>query len=310
MTVKQITRLLAAGGTFAISQAAPLLRAALPPMPPIEHVPTGRTLDLPGRGQVYVVDVPGPTPYAPTVVLLHGLAATASLCWAPTLAPLSRVARVITFDQRWHGRGIHSPHFTLEDCADDAVAILDALDIPDAIIAGYSLGGAVAQTVWWRHPERVSGLVLCSTARNSQGNAGERIFFPVMNALARSMRPHAHSRLADRAATMPEPTRFDPSDVDAWGIAELRTMSPWAIPLAMNAFGHFNSAPWIGRVDVPTAVVVTETDRAIPGAQVHRAPGGHTSLMFDVERWLPVFLGAVADIADRSEPALLSVRTR
>ena len=35
---------------------------------------------------------------------------------------------------------------------------------------------------------------------------------------------------------------------------------------------------------------------AIPGASVHEAPGGHASVVFDVERWRPVFLAAVADV--------------
>ena len=68
-------------------------------------------LDLPGSagysgGRTFVVDVPGPTPDAPTAVLLHGLGCTAYLCWFGCIAELSRTHRVVTFDQRWHGRGI------------------------------------------------------------------------------------------------------------------------------------------------------------------------------------------------------------
>lgn len=316
MSIELARWIVGRGRDLVLGQVGAGLRALLPDLPPIEHVPSGRMVDLGPRGRTYVVDIPGPGPDAPTVVLLHGLAATASLCWAPTLAPLSRIARVITFDQRWHGRGIRSPHFTLEECADDVAAVLEALDIPEAVICGYSLGGVVAQMVWYRRPERVSGLVLCSTARNSQGTPGERFFFPIMQAAMRSLREHSHARLEDHAAMIEEPIAFDPEDVESWGLAEMRTISPWALPHAMNAFGQFNSAPWIGGVDVPTAVVVTADDRAVPARRqrklaeaipdsaLYEAPGGHAALMFGVDRWLPVFLRAVGDVSARSEQRL------
>jgi hypothetical protein len=47
-------------------------------VPDIDAVPQGRILDLRGRGRTFVVDVPGPTPDAPTIVLLHALGCTAS----------------------------------------------------------------------------------------------------------------------------------------------------------------------------------------------------------------------------------------
>lgn len=312
MTVSLAKDALVAGGGFLLDQAESLVHAALPGLPefpPVEHVPTGRWVRLRGRGRAYVIDEPGPRPDAPVVVLLHGLASPAAVCWAATIGPLSRVARVIAFDQRWHGRGITSAHFTLEDCADDVAAVLDTLGVERAIMAGYSLGGAIAQMTWSRQRSRVAGLVLCSTSRNAQGGISERLFFPFMNLATRSMREYAAVRVSTKSANLPDPHPFDKDDVTAWGRAEMATMSPWAIPLAMNAFGHFNSAPWIGEVDVPTAVVVTDQDRviptrrqlklaeSIPRAFVHRAPGGHTSIAFDVDNWLPVFLDAVGEVS-------------
>ena len=79
----------------------------------------------------------------------------------------------------------------------------------------------------------------------------------------------------------------------------------------LSELGRFNSAAWITGVDVPTAVVVTDKDRAIPArrqlrlaaaikeARVFRAPGGHASIFLDSTRWSPVFLEAVHDVASR-----------
>ena len=106
------------------------------------------------------------------MVLLHALGCTAYLTWAPLLERLSRDYRVVAFDLRWHGRGIRSPKFRFEDCADDVPAVLDVLGIDRAVVVGYSMGGAIAQLTWVRHRHRVSGLVLCSTARNYRGGLG------------------------------------------------------------------------------------------------------------------------------------------
>jgi pimeloyl-ACP methyl ester carboxylesterase len=51
------------------------------------------------------------------------------------------------------------PPYTLEDMADDAVGLLDALGIPKAHICGMSMGGMIAQTITIRHPDRVLSLI-------------------------------------------------------------------------------------------------------------------------------------------------------
>lgn len=79
--------------------------------------------------------------------------------------PLAEHLRLIMPDQRGFG-GSHSSTgpASIEQLADDAVAILDALQIDEpAIICGCSMGGYVAQHVAIRHPARVHALVLVDT---------------------------------------------------------------------------------------------------------------------------------------------------
>jgi pimeloyl-ACP methyl ester carboxylesterase len=57
------------------------------------------------------------------------------------------------------GGGKNSPLYTLDDMADDAVGLLDALGIGKAHICGASMGGMIAQTVAIRHPSRVLSLI-------------------------------------------------------------------------------------------------------------------------------------------------------
>jgi 3-oxoadipate enol-lactonase len=77
--------------------------------------------------------------------------------------------------------------------------------------------------------------------------------------------------------------------------------------------GRFNSAEWIGDVDVPTAVVVTEKDHTIPqrrqrklaatieGASLYTAPGGHASIVLRSGSWLPVFRQALNEVTRRAD---------
>src|SRR5204863_4007150 len=142
-------------------------------------VPPGKYVELPGRGTTFARDIPGP-PGAATVVLLHGWTATADLNWQPSYEPLSHHFRVVALDHRGHGRGIRSRRpFRLEDCADDAAAVAEALDIDRLIAVGYSMGGPIAQLLWRRHRPLVSGLVLCATSRNFRGHPRERLMFSV-----------------------------------------------------------------------------------------------------------------------------------
>jgi 3-oxoadipate enol-lactonase len=300
-----------APGVWAVRTAASAgARRVLPP-PAFDKIPSGRMVELPGRGSTFVIDVPGPTPTAPTVVLLHALGCTAYLSWAMAIGELSRSYRVVTMDQRWHGRGIRSPRFRFSDCADDVAAVMDELGVERAVIAGYSMGGAVAQLMWRQHPERVAGLVLCSTARNYRGASRERLFFPVLTAAMQPISRHALVRVERLAATLPEVPSMEITDPAAWGKAEFRSTSAWTMPEVLSELGRFNSADWIGGVDVPTSVVVTASDHTIPerrqrrlaaaieGATVYDAPGGHASIVLRAATWVPIFLEAVADVVER-----------
>jgi pimeloyl-ACP methyl ester carboxylesterase len=282
------------------------------PAPALDRLLEGGMLDLPGRGRTFVIDVPGPTPDAPVVVLLHALGTTAHLSWALAMGELSRTHRVIAFDQRWHGRGIRSSRFRFSDCADDVAAVLDELGVEQAIIAGYSMGGAIAQLVWHQHPRKVVGLVLCSTARNFRGLKREKFFFPVLTAVTQVLAGHAFSRVEQLAATLPEAPSMDLSDPASWGRSEFRSTSAWTFPEVLAELGRFNSASWVGGIDVPTTVVVTQRDHTIPQrrqrklasaieqASLHVAPGGHASIVLGARTWLPVFREALGEVTRRA----------
>ena len=73
--------------------------------------------------------------------------------------------RTVRFDKRGHGlSATPAADWTVEDIAADAIALLDHLQIPQATIAGCSVGGMVAQALAIHHPTRAHALILSNTA--------------------------------------------------------------------------------------------------------------------------------------------------
>src|SRR3954451_20179042 len=276
-------------------------------------LPPGRIVDLPGRGRTCVIDRPGP-PGAPTVILLHALATTAALSWYPSVDALSEHYRVIAFDQRWHGRGIRCEKFLLDDCADDVVAVADALGVERFTVVGYSMGGAVAQLVWRPHPVRVEGLVLAATARNFRGKMTERLWFGIthttMTRWGDGVRTRA-DRLASTLAELPAAMTAGDPKVGPWAMSEFRSTSAWTMLAAINEIGKFDSSAWIRRVDVPTSVIVATKDRfiptrrqrrlaaSIPGAMVYDVDGNHAALVLGADEFVPVLVSACQSVTRR-----------
>lgn len=97
----------------------------------------------------------------------NGLA-TSTAMWDRQAAHFASARRVLRYDVRGHGAsGPTLPHCTLERLADDAAALLDALDIARVDYVGLSLGGMIGQMLAVRHARRVGRLVLCDTTMRS-----------------------------------------------------------------------------------------------------------------------------------------------
>lgn len=96
---------------------------------------------------------------APVVVAVHGITSS-HLAW-PLLADALPHVRIIAPDLRGRGRSNALPGpYGMAAHAADIAAVMDALDVPQAVVVGHSMGAFVALVLADRHPERVGSLVL------------------------------------------------------------------------------------------------------------------------------------------------------
>lgn len=97
------------------------------------------------------------------LVLSHGFLMDADM-FQPQVRALAPRHRVITWDQRGHGRTeSDGKPFSYWDSADDLSGLLDHLGVERAVVGGMSQGGFVSLRFALRHPERTAGLVLIDT---------------------------------------------------------------------------------------------------------------------------------------------------
>src|SRR5256885_7910390 len=133
----------------------------------------------------------------PAIVLLHGFPFNRSL-WRDQVAELSPRYRVITPDLRGHGEtSVTAGPATMDEMAHDVVALMDAIDIPQAVVGGLSMGGYVTLALARMFPERVRALLLADTragadteeAKQNREVQGQKALQEGMASIADAMLP-------------------------------------------------------------------------------------------------------------------------
>ena len=145
-------------------------------------------------------------PEAPPIVLVMGLG-TQMIAWPDELCELLAVGGryVVRYDNRDVGHSTHltdvrapdvkdvllrrkRPPYTVDDMADDLVALLDALGFGQVHVVGASMGGFIVQSAALRFPERFASLTLIMTSTGSR--------------LVGQAKPHLMARLLRRRSAV------------------------------------------------------------------------------------------------------------
>ena len=119
---------------------------------------------------------------ADPIIFLHGYTDSLS-SWATTAPLLKDKYHVFVIDQRGHGDS-EKPQwgYTTSQFGNDVIAFMDALKIKKAILVGHSMGSFIAHYVAAIYPDRVSALVLISSAKTVVGNPGGAELYKIVSA--------------------------------------------------------------------------------------------------------------------------------
>jgi pimeloyl-ACP methyl ester carboxylesterase len=228
----------------------------------------------------------------PPIVLLHGLTATRRYVVMGSRLLERSGHRVIAYDARGHGHSTPARDPTAygyPELASDLEAVLDALDLPSATLAGASMGAHTVLRFALEHPERADALAVITPAYDPSARASDDDVRS--QSLARGLRGGgAEGFLA----------AYDFSNVPAEWRETVRTVvlqrlsaheHQAAVADAMEALARslpFNDLGELGAIRVPTLVVASRDEvdpghplalaeryaEAIPGARLVVEEGG------------------------------------
>src|SRR5271166_2988035 len=132
----------------------------------------------------------------PAIVLSHSLATSMDI-WGYQLPLLTHRFRVLLYDLRGHGVSeTPGDSCTLQELASDVATLLDHLQIPRATFVGLSIGGMVGQLFALQYPDKLSGLVLCSTGSRTEPQAKATIEDRIQKVLTEGIKSQVQPTLA------------------------------------------------------------------------------------------------------------------
>lgn len=216
---------------------------------------------------------------APALVLIHGAGGTHE-DWPLTLREWQHTA-VYALDLPGHGRSTPPHHDSIPTYAQAVNQWVGQIGLGRVILAGHSMGGAIAQQIALQAPAWLNGLILVATAAhfpiNPQLLTQIQTDYP---SAARFMGKYAWSRTAERTAKIAQQKRFIKH-------------SPQLVHDDFLACQRFDNRPHLAQINIPTLIISGDQDKltppalsdllheAIPNSQHHPLPNAGHFLMLE-----------------------------
>ena len=205
---------------------------------------------------------------APVLILGPSLGTTWHM-WDRQVPELAKQWRVFRFDLPGHGGAPAHPVGSVGELASRLLATLDALGVQRFGYAGCALGGAIGLELALRHPERLASLAVIAASPRF-GTADE---FRQRGVIVRT------NGLDPIARTSPDRwftggfAAAQPAITD-WAVQMVRTTDPGCYIAACEALAAFDVRPELGRVGVPTLVLVGSEDKVTGPAEARTLVAG------------------------------------
>jgi pimeloyl-ACP methyl ester carboxylesterase len=223
----------------------------------------------------------------PPLVFVHG-AAGDSRMWQPQHAALADEFTVVAWDEPGAGRSSEVPgDFGLADYADCLAALIEALALGPAHLAGLSWGGTLVLELYRRHPGRVATLILSDTYAGWKGSLPEE----EVQARVAGVRHMLAAPAEEFDPTLPGLFAGDPP-ADFVSLLEevAAAVRPDTLRTQVSLMAETDQRDLLPRIAVPTLLIWGELDarspldiarqfeQAIPDTKLHVIPGvGHVS---------------------------------
>ncbi|MEE1735390.1 alpha/beta fold hydrolase [Streptomyces sp. BE147] len=205
---------------------------------------------------------------APVLVLGPSLGTTWHM-WDRQVPELSQHWRVFRYDLPGHGGAPAHPATAVGDLADRLLATLDGLGVQRFGYAGCSIGGAIGADLALRHPHRVASLALVAASPRF-GSADE---FRQRGVIVRTNGLEPMARTAPERWFTPGFAAAQPAIVE-WAVQMVRTTDPGCYIAACEALAAFDIRTELGRIGVPTLVLVGAEDQVTGPAEARTLVAG------------------------------------
>ncbi|MPZ62717.1 MAG: alpha/beta fold hydrolase [Propionibacteriales bacterium] len=257
---------------------------------------TSRAVRRAGGGTVTVArrEASGPIAGDP-LVLLHSLGTDHRL-WERVVERLPADLDVVAPDMRGHGPARQAARsFSMAECAEDVLAVLDDLGLDRVQLCGVSMGGAIAQEVAARAPQRLAGLTLVACRGKGGPHGDARAAAAEERGLAAQVAPTLSRWLT--AETLAEN--------GPWVRYLRRAVTEWSVEAWVQAWRGLGATNTIGRLadlPVPTLCVAGADDVStpplimqgiadvIPHARFVTVPGPHLMVLEQPDAFVEVLL--------------------
>lgn len=205
------------------------------------------------------------------LLLVQGMTGNHRHWGEPFLSRIEPDFEAIYYDHRGIGRSAPTAEpFSIADLADDAVTVLDRLEIEDAHVMGVSMGGMTAQELALRHPERVRTLVLgCTTAGGPDSSPPDPVVVQRLGELFMAGRVGEAMAEGFRFNVSPEFAEDERNVAIFRDIAAELPMDLQIMWAQLQAIASHDTAARLGEIDAPSLIVHGSADRILPVTNAH-----------------------------------------